>query len=61
MSNSCISNPIENGVSITIESCDVNQVDPTFRPLDNLLADEDEYHPIFLNDRDIIQSMDKRM
>ena len=61
MSNSCISNPIENGVSITIESCDVYQVDSTFRPLDNLLADEDEYHPIFLTDIDIIQSMDKRM
>ena len=61
MSNSCISNPIENGVSITRESCDVNQVAQTFRPLDNLLADEDEYHPICLNDLDIIQSMDKRM
>ena len=49
MSNSSISNPIENGVSTTSESCDVNQVDPTFKPVDNLLADEDEHHPIFVS------------
>ena len=60
-SSSSISNPIENGIVITIELCDIHEVDTTFRSLDNLISDEDEYCPIFLNDLDMIQSMDKRM